>query len=206
MEAKITDFERKNEIIDACLNKFVSKGFYKTTSRDLSSAIKLQSGGIYYYFSSKDEIVVACAEKAIIRLEDAIIHPAIRSIELPDVLIDELYEHATQMAPTMRFFSQVCSVEEYRGIIAPTLYRLFRRYKLYAEMFSHSLDCEIKDIEPYVFIAVTAITNYMIYEEDSYIKPQMNMIKERVRYLLDNKQKRAVKTADGGNANDNQPN
>lgn len=171
MQNKIVDDERKKQIVDACLRTFVEKGFYKTTSRDLSSAIKLQSGGIYYYFSSKDEIVVACAEEAIIRLENSLIHPAIKNITKPDKMIDDLYKHARKMAPTMKFFSQVCSVQSYREIIAPTLYRLSRRYKLYAEMFANTLCCSVEIVEPYVYIALTAATNYMVFDEKSYIEP-----------------------------------
>lgn len=57
--------ERRKEILNTCLDTFISKGLSETTVRDLSTALKLQSGGIYYWFKDKDEAVVACAEEAI---------------------------------------------------------------------------------------------------------------------------------------------
>ena len=51
--------ERKEAAVNACLNEFVKNGLYNITLRDLSKAMNLQSGGLYYYFSSKDEAVVS---------------------------------------------------------------------------------------------------------------------------------------------------
>lgn len=64
--------DRKEEILTTCLNQFVEKGLYRTTSRDLSGALKLQNSGLYYYFKSKDEAVIACAEEASFLLEDGL--------------------------------------------------------------------------------------------------------------------------------------
>ena len=60
--------EKRNEIIGVCLDCFVEKGLTVTTTKDLCTAANLQNGGIYYYFSTKEEIVLACAEEAINRI------------------------------------------------------------------------------------------------------------------------------------------
>ena len=60
--------ERRKEIIGVCLDCFVEKGLTATTTKDLCAAAKLQNGGIYYYFSTKEEIVLSCAEEAIDRI------------------------------------------------------------------------------------------------------------------------------------------
>ena len=65
--------DRRKEILNVCLDTFINKGLSETTVRDLSTALKLQSGGIYYWFKDKDEAVVACAEEAALRLENSLI-------------------------------------------------------------------------------------------------------------------------------------
>lgn len=60
---------KRNAVINVCLEQFVDKGLYGTTSRDLSKALNLQSAGMYSYFENKDDAIVACAEQAAIRLE-----------------------------------------------------------------------------------------------------------------------------------------
>lgn len=46
--------EKRQELVDACLGCFVEKGLTVATTKDLCKAAKLQNGGIYYYFSTKD--------------------------------------------------------------------------------------------------------------------------------------------------------
>ncbi|MFR6086139.1 MAG: TetR/AcrR family transcriptional regulator [Oscillospiraceae bacterium] len=59
--------QRKREILDVCLATFIRRGLYETSVRDLSRALALQSGGIYYWFKDKT-MVVTCAEEAALRL------------------------------------------------------------------------------------------------------------------------------------------
>lgn len=61
--------EKRQELVGVCLDCFVEKGLTVATTKDLCKAAKLQNGGIYYYFSTKEEIVLACAEEAISRIE-----------------------------------------------------------------------------------------------------------------------------------------
>ena len=63
--------EKRQELVGVCLDCFVEKGLTVATTKDLCKAAKLQNGGIYYYFSAKEEIVLACAEEAISRIEKA---------------------------------------------------------------------------------------------------------------------------------------
>lgn len=62
-KAEIT--ERK--ILDAALEMFRTKGFEEATMRDIAGAAELATGAAYYYYPSKDSIVLAfyqrsCAE------------------------------------------------------------------------------------------------------------------------------------------------
>lgn len=71
----------KKEIINNCLELLVERGLTQTTTRELSKVMKLKSGNMYYYFYSKDELIIACAEEAVIRVENSLLVPALK--ELP---------------------------------------------------------------------------------------------------------------------------
>lgn len=71
----------KKEIINNCLELLVARGLTQTTTRELSKVMKLKSGDMYYYFNSKDELIIACAEEAVIRVENSLLVPALK--ELP---------------------------------------------------------------------------------------------------------------------------
>jgi len=46
--------QKKEDIIQASLELFASKGFYNTTIPDIASSVKISVGNMYNYFKSKD--------------------------------------------------------------------------------------------------------------------------------------------------------
>lgn len=176
--------EKRKSVVAACLDTIVTKGLYDTTSRDLSKALQLQSGGLYYYFKSKDEVVVACAEEAAFRLESNLILPALKELNDPDKMMRTLRKRADAMAPMMQFLTQVATAEKYKEELKPVLDSLSERYKAYANRFAEHFKCDIEEIEPYVYMCITAVANYMIFGEDSYIFPQIALVKNKIRELI----------------------
>ena len=76
--------DRKKELIDLCLEKFIEKGLYGTTTKDLGEAVNLRQGALYFHFTNKDEIVLSCAEEAGRILEDKLLIPAVSSLDDKD--------------------------------------------------------------------------------------------------------------------------
>lgn len=176
--------DRRKEILNVCLDTFINKGLSETTVRDLSTALKLQSGGIYYWFKDKDEAVVACAEEAALRLENSLIFPALKDIKDPDKMMKRLKIRADEMRPTMKFFASVCALSKYEERMQPVLDRLAERYEAYARRFSKELNCDFDAVAPYVYFAITTITDYMIFGEAKYIFPQIELIKTALKGFL----------------------
>ena len=172
--------ERKTKIINICLDHFIKQGLFETSTRSLSKALKLQSSGLYNHFSSKDEAVIACAEQAAIRLEDTLILPAMKDLADPERMMKRLRSRADEMAPTMKFLVSVCSSERYKDDMKPVLDRLAERYEHYTEKTAQKLGCSKEDVEPYVYMTITAVTNYMIFAEDGIIAPQMRLVKDAI--------------------------
>mgnify|MGYP004566569423 CR=1 FL=1 len=59
-----------------------------------------------------------------------------------------------------------------------------RRYRLYAEMFANNLECSTEEVEPYVYFAITTVTDYMIFGEAKYVQPQIELIKAAIKGFL----------------------
>ena len=175
--------DRKKEVINICLEHFISHGL-ETSTRSLSKALKLQNAGLYYYFESKDEAVILCAEEAALRLETNLIGPAIKEITNPNLMMKRLQSRADEMSPTMRFLVSVCVSETYKDQIKPVLDRLSGRYEQYAERVAKALKCDVDEILPYVYMGITAVTDYMIFREDAMVYPQIQIIKNKLKELL----------------------
>lgn len=171
-EMKSMDHEgnKRKEIVNICLDKFISKGLAETTSRDLSTALKLQSGGLYYYFSAKDDAVIACAGEAAARLENELMLPVLNDLCDPERLFANLRQNAEKMAPTMKFFTQVCAAPKYFSEMIPVLERLEERRSQFFGILAQRLNRDLQEIRPLADLCITAVVNYMIFGGEACIR------------------------------------
>lgn len=92
-KAEIT--ERK--ILDAALNMFQTKGFEEATMRDIAIAAGVATGAAYYYYPSKDAIVLAFYERSCVemqsRIEDAVAQSACKLEDRLKALIGAKLEY-----------------------------------------------------------------------------------------------------------------
>ena len=64
---QITDPESaRGKLLQTAAHLFRSKGYERTTVRDLAGAVGIQSGSIFHHFKSKDEILKAVMEETIL--------------------------------------------------------------------------------------------------------------------------------------------
>ena len=179
--------EKRNEIIGVCLDCFVEKGLTVTTTKDLCTAANLQNGGIYYYFSTKEEIVLACAEEAITRIEKSAFGIVLEDISDIRSMMDRLVTLADKMSPTMRFLVSVCVSHEYEEQIKPSLVRLASRYPYYTDKIAEILGCTKDEVEPFIHLSILAINNYMIFSERALFDPQIESVKKELMRLAERK-------------------
>ena len=187
--------EKRQELVAACLDCFVEKGLTVATTKDLCKAAKLQNGGIYYYFSTKEEIVLACAEEAISRIEKAAFAIVLEDVSDIKSMMDHLCELADKMSPTMRFLVSVCVSREYGEKVKPLLVRLAARYPYYTEKIAGILGCRPDEVEPFVHLSILAINNYMIFAERALFDPQIEAAKKELQKLAERKRREAAQQA-----------
>ncbi len=179
--------KRTKEIISICLDCFIEKGLTVTTTTDLCNANNLQNGGIYYYFDTKEEMVLACAEEAIFRIEQSAFSIALEDIKDVANMVDHLGTLADKLSPAMRFLVSVCVSQEYGEKAKPYLVQLAGRYPYYTERIAEILGCTKEEVEPYVHLSILALNNYMIFNERALFQPQIEAAKKGLMQLAKRK-------------------
>ena len=183
--------KKRRELLSLCLDCLIEKGLTAVTTKELCSAAQLQNGGIYYYFTSKDEIVLACAEEAINRIEQAALDVVFEDLNDIRHMMEHLGSMADKMSPTMRFLVSVCVSQEYGEKVKPTLVRLAAQYSYYTRRIARLLGCSESEVEPFVHLSILAINNYMIFAERALFDPQIEAAKNGLLALARRKQDRA---------------
>lgn len=176
--------DRKKDVIDSYLERFVSQGLSDTSVRDLGDSLQMQSGALYWYFNSKDEAVIACANEAANRLELNVIAPVVNEIADPELMIKRLFSRANEMAPTMRFFSQVCSTPKYTANMQAVLKKLSQRNELYAGKIAKLYGLQLNRVELYLNFLIAVIANYMLFGENILLDSSLELVSSATQTLL----------------------
>jgi AcrR family transcriptional regulator len=61
--------ERRKELIDTAERLFIARGYDQTSISDITKEINVSQGAFYYYFDSKEDVLVAAMEKQISLME-----------------------------------------------------------------------------------------------------------------------------------------
>lgn len=172
--------DRKKELIDLCLDKFVEKGLYSTSTKDLGEAVNLHQGALYFHFTNKDEIVLSCAEEAGRILEDKLLIPAVSSLDDEEKWLSNLTKQAEKYAPVMKFFTQVRTAPLYHDKMQPIMERMKQRHSGYAEKLAAQLNCSAQEISSYLYLGVVIFSNYMVFDEEMYFEQPIEIMKRAI--------------------------
>ena len=179
--------EKTKELIQIALKTFVEKGLTVTSTNDLCKAAGLNSGGIFYYFDNKEQIVIACAEAAIDKIEKSAFGMVLKDLGDIEYMMNHLSAMAKELSPVMRFLVSVCVSQEYGDKIKPSLVKLASRYPYYTEQIAKILGCTTQEVEPYAHLSILAINNYMIFGEKALFEPQIQSAKRELMKLAEEK-------------------
>jgi AcrR family transcriptional regulator len=72
--------ETKQKILNAALELFREKGFEQTTMRDIAEKAGVALGAAYYYFDSKEKLVLAYYQSALNEIQDFVNQPDFKQI------------------------------------------------------------------------------------------------------------------------------
>lgn len=95
--------DTRRRIYEAALELFREKGFEQTTMRDIAAKAGVALGGAYYYFSSKEAIVLAFYQEMQEGSHDAILEAIAGHKKLKDRIRCVLEKRFTLLAPNRKF-------------------------------------------------------------------------------------------------------
>jgi len=130
---------RLEQILESAARLFASKGFHRTTTKEIAEAADISEGSLYNYFSSKNELLTAIVAQLASSLPDETLTPDISSQDIFRVfsnLIHERKDFIDRFAPMHQsVLAEILTDAElrqryYDQFLNPTLSDLEKQLKL----------------------------------------------------------------------------
>ena len=167
---------KKNHIIEKCYECFVKNGIENTTTRDFCAAANVNANTLYYYFDSKNQILIECVNFGFMQLESAYFE-ALKEFDKSSFdVFPRLLNIGLDYAPQMRFLHQAVSSPAYEEHRADQFKKVNAIYDRLGESLAERFECPYEIISGYIYEIMTLMSYYSLWGSRDMAAIQFNRI------------------------------
>lgn len=176
---------KKESLMEKCYDCFAEYGLHGTGIRALGAYCGCTSNMLYTYFDNLDDLIVQSTAYCMAKVEDDFMAKA--PTDPRDVLrfIEEVpYWTAKKHGKKYRLMYQVYTHPKYIEYGKAFFEGVNERYTDYAKRLEPKIGIPYTVITPLIFIFVRASVHYALFEDEYYLKNQLDVLKQSIGLLI----------------------
>lgn len=174
----------KTAVLSKCFDCLVSLGLENTTMRSITQATGLKSSSLYYWFKNKDEIIMGATNYGLRQIIDVLFTRAYEYLNNLELLFKRFPAAIIEYKRSLRIIYQVLTSPQYGDRLRESGSDLSLAYASYGRVLSDRLGCDYKKLVPYVQLLISAITNFVLWEDEKKLIVQLEGIRKSVESII----------------------
>lgn len=181
------EFRRKQtDIMEKSFDCYAENGLASVGIRKLAEACGCNSAVIYTYFRDLDDLIVKSTAHCMAKVEDDFMSLAPKDPKDVMRFIEEIpYWTARKHGKKYRLMYQVYTHPKYIEHGKKFFEGVNERYTEYAKMLEPKLGIPYTTITPLIFIFIRACVHYAMFEDEYYLKTQMDVLKQGIELFME---------------------
>ena len=173
--------EKKQEIMEKCFACYAENGLNGTGIKALANACGFTQANLYSYFENLDDLIIQSTAYCMAKVEDDFMKKAPTDLKSVMRFIEEIpYWTAREHGKKYRLMYQVYTHPKYMEHGKKFFEGVNERYTEYAKQLEPKIGIPYTTITPLIFIFVRACVHYAMFEDEYYLKAQMEVLKQGV--------------------------
>lgn len=141
---------------------------------------------LYTYFENLDDLIIQSTEYCMSKVEDDFMAKSPADVEDLWRFIDEIpYWTAEKHGKKYRLMYQVYTHPKYRQYGQKFFAGVDQRYTEYAKSLEDKLGIPYQKLTPLIFILIRACVHYALFEDEFYLKSQIEVLKEALELFVE---------------------
>ena len=185
------EFQRKKiMLMEKCYDCYAENGLASVGIRKLAESCGCSSAVLYIYFRDLDDLIVQSTAYCMKKVEDDFMAKAPTDPQDLMRFIDEIpYWTARQHGKKYRLMYQVYTHPKYIEPGKKFFEGVNERYTAYARLLEPKIGIPYSVITPLIFIFVRACVHYAMFEDEYYLRSQLEVLKQGVALFAKKYQK-----------------
>lgn len=176
---------KKIDLMEKCYRAFADLGLHGTGIRAVAKYSGCNASMIYTYFKDLDDLIIQSTAYCMSKVEQEFMAKA--PVDVPDLwrFIDEIpYWTAKEHGKKYRLMYQVYTHPKYRTYGQEFFAGVDQRYTEYAKLLEGKLGIPYQKLTPLIFILIRACVHYALFEDEFYLKAQIEVLKESLELFI----------------------
>lgn len=176
---------KKILIMETCFDAYAKNGLNSVGIKSIADACNVNVASIYQYFDNLDDLIIQATEYCMSKVEDDFMDKAPKDIEELWRFIDEIpYWTAKKHGAKYRLMYQVYTHPKYIQYGKNFFQGVDERYTEYAKYLEDKIGIPYQKLTPLIFILVRACVHYALFEDEFYLKSQIEVLKESLELFI----------------------
>ena len=170
---QITDKRELSEKVFPCLVKL---GLENVSIRELCKGTGIVQGTLYYWFNDKTSIVCEATEWGLKKVTDEIFDYVFASLDDLRGFFSNCIDEISKYKKELCFVYQLAASPVYGEKMRADGKELNFIYDKYIHGLSERLNCDEQTLRPLVYLFISAVLNYVIWDEREKVQTQLEFI------------------------------
>ena len=175
---------KKTYMMMKCFECYAEHGLSSVGIKGLAEACGISSGHLYAYFENLDDLIIQSTEYCMSKVEEEFMAKAPSNASDLWRFIDEIpYWTAEKHGKKYRLMYQIYTHPKYRAYGQKFFKGADRRYTEYAKQLEGKLGIPYQKLTGLIYMLVRASVHYALFEDEFYLKSQIDVLKESIELL-----------------------
>lgn len=177
---------KKIELMEKCYECYAENGLNSVGIRGLAKACDTNPSVLYTYFDDLDDLIVQSTAYCMSKVEDDFMMEFPKDAKDVMRFIEEIpYWTAKKHGKKYRLMYQVYTHPKYIEHGKKFFEGVNERYTEYAKQLEPKIGIPYDILTPLIFIFIRASVHYALFEDEYYLKSQMEVLKQSVMLFME---------------------
>ena len=166
----------KSELSEKVFPYLVKRGLENISIRELCKGTGIVQGTLYYWFKTKTNIVCETTEWGLKKVTDEIFEYVFESLDDLRGFFSNCLDEISKYKKELRFIYQLAASPVYGEKMRADGKELNFIYDKYTRKLSARLNCDEQLLKPLVYLFISAVLDYVIWDEKEKSQLELNFI------------------------------